>query len=387
MRRIGWRRECFQDENMTRKPVAAHEKRKWVRLTSACNNRCLFCLDADSLSGKYGSLGEVESALRAGRAEGCRRVVLSGGEPTIHPDFVEVVGLARELGYAHIQTITNGRMFCYDRFLKRAVRAGMSEATFSVHGASAPQHDLLAGVPGAFAQTLLGISNAKKIRGLIVSSDIVVNRINVDSLLETITLLHRMGVDEYDLLHLIPFGRAWENWAGLSYDPMEKKDVFNRVFRFSESVGAHLWTNRFPASLLEGNERYIQHPDKIMDEVRGMRVGLNGYLRSGKKMSCKGPRCGFCVMEQFCSDLRQLRAAGSLSGVPVPACLPGKSAAEKRVFSDADVMDVAEFYIRERMTVKAAACSGCGENGGCRGARIKTVMRKGFSALKPAGKA
>lgn len=368
------------------KAVISPEKRKWVRLTRVCNNRCLFCLDADSHDGGYESMNSVASVLGAGRAEGCRRVVLSGGEPTLHPDFIRIVGLARKLGYTHIQAVTNGRLFCYHGFLKPAVKSGLSEITFSVHGASAAQHDLLAGVPGAFSQTLRGIANALKIPGLIVSSDIVVNRINVDSLFEIVAFLHRRGIREYDLLHLVPFGRAWENWEKLSYNPADKKNIFQRVFRFAESAGAHLWTNRFPLRLLEGNERYMQRPEKLLDEVEGMRGMFNEFLRSGKKMSCKGRRCGFCVLEQFCSDLEKLRAGGFLCSVAAPACLPGKPRSRKRITSGADALKIAGFFIRERMTVKAAACSKCRENGRCRGAGVKTVMRKGFAALAPVGR-
>ncbi|MDA8132206.1 MAG: radical SAM protein [Elusimicrobia bacterium] len=363
--------------------TAAPEKRKWVRLTRACNNRCLFCLDADSICGEHLPLGEIEADLRRGRAEGCRRVVLSGGEPTIHPKFTAIVAKARKLGYTHVQAISNGRMFCYDGFLKRAVAAGLTEITFSVHGATSGQHDALVGVPGAFAQTLLAIANAKKVPGLIVSSDIVVNRLNADSVREIVGLLHRLGVDEYDLLNLIPFGRAWENWKKLSYDPASKRKVLEKVFRFSESVNAHVWTNRFPAAVLEGNERYIQHPGKLMDEVRGMRRPLEAFLYAGEEMHCKGARCASCVMAQFCSDLELLRAEGSLKTVPAPACLPEKRRAVKKITPRAGLMKVAEFFIAERLTVKGSACRRCRLGPACRGARIWTVMARGFSALKP----
>ena len=368
------------------KAVSSPEKRKWVRLTRVCNNRCLFCLDAESHDGGYESMDSVASVLKAGRAEGCRRVVLSGGEPTLHPDFIRIIGLARESGYTHIQAITNGRLFCYAGLLKRAVKSGLSEVTFSVHGACAAQHDLLVGVPGAFSQTLRGIANALKISGLIVSSDIVVNRINVDSLYETVALLHRRGINEYDLLHLVPFGRAWTNWKKLSYNPEDKKKNFQRVFRFAELNGAHLWTNRFPLRLLEGEERYMQHPEKLLDEVGGMREMVNGFLRSGKRMFCKGRRCCFCVLEQFCADLEALRADGFLYSVPAPKCLPGKRRGRKLTADGADALKTAGFFIRERMTVKAAACAKCRENGRCRGAGVKTVMRKGFAALVPVGR-
>lgn len=368
------------------KVIITPEKRKWVRLTRVCNNRCLFCLDSDSLDGKYETPAAVRAELEAGRGEGCRRVVLSGGEPTLHPEFIKIVGLARELGYTHIQAITNGRLLCYREFFAQAVKAGLSEITFSVHGATSAQHDLLVGVPGAFAQTLLAISNAMKIPGLIVSSDIVVNRVNADSLFEIVALLHKLGINEYDLLNLVPFGSAWKNWKKLSYDPEQKREVFRRVFRFVEANRGHVWTNRFPLRVLEGNERYIQHPDKLLDEVRGMRQVLNEYLATGKAPFCRGPRCAACVLRQFCGDLEQLRAKGFLASVPPPKCLPGKARPGRRVRLGADALEVGAFYVKERMTVKGSACAGCAENKRCRGAAVLAVMSRGFAALTPRGK-
>ena len=163
-------------------------------------------------------LGFIRRDLARGRKRGLTRVVLSGGEPTVHPEFVKIVGLARELGYTHIQTITNGRRMCYPGFLSDAVAAGLREVTFSLHGNTPALHDRLTQVPGSFVQAVSALRAALATRGLIVSVDVVINRLNLPVLREHLDFCIGLGVGEFDLLALVPFGDAWKNQAELYCD-------------------------------------------------------------------------------------------------------------------------------------------------------------------------
>ena len=99
---------------------AAHQKRNWVRLNYACNDRCIFCLDSDSHDGEMRAPKDIKEQILDGRRKGAERLILSGGEPTIHPNFVDFVRLGRLAGYAKVQTVTNGRMFKYLPFLRKS---------------------------------------------------------------------------------------------------------------------------------------------------------------------------------------------------------------------------------------------------------------------------
>ena len=48
------------------------------------------------------------ATLRGERPVDGRVVQFSGGEPTIHPQFFEILSMAREMGFTHIQAATNG---------------------------------------------------------------------------------------------------------------------------------------------------------------------------------------------------------------------------------------------------------------------------------------
>ncbi len=82
-----------------------------VEINDACNLSCPVCF-ADSAVGRGGHrpLAEVEAMLDAVvRAEGEPDLVqLSGGEPTIHPQFWEIVAAARSRPIRHLMVNTNG---------------------------------------------------------------------------------------------------------------------------------------------------------------------------------------------------------------------------------------------------------------------------------------
>lgn len=284
---------------------AAHEKRNWVRLTYDCNNKCVFCLDSDTHDGEMRAPSEVKNQILEGRRKGATRLILSGGEPTIHPRFVDFIRLGRLAGYTKIQTVTNGRLFAYQEFLDRCLAAGLDEITFSLHGPNARVHDALVGVKGAFVQESAGLRRALDDGRPIVNVDIVINRGNVKVLPQMLETFYSWGVREFDLLQVVPFGRAFtEGHDVLFYDLEEAAPFIREALEFSERPDVHVWFNRFPPPHLEGFEHLIQDPYKLNDEVRGRKEEFTRQLAYGERLDCRDEeRCRYCYLEQLCDGL------------------------------------------------------------------------------------
>jgi MoaA/NifB/PqqE/SkfB family radical SAM enzyme len=371
---------------MTNQAQDAAEKRHWVRLTRYCNQRCLFCLDRFAQTGGVVPAASVRRALQRGRKQGLRRVVLSGGEPTVHPEFLKLVALARELGYEHIQTITNGRRFCYPEFLKDAVRAGLDEVTFSLHGNTPELHDGLTQVRGSLVQAVSALRAALALRGLIVSVDVVINRLNLPVLREHLDFCIGLGVREFDLLALVPFGDGWKNRDRLYCDFTRPEELahLHRALELSRRRDLHIWTNRLRPEHLEGFESLIQSPDKILDEVRGRRRLFARRINSGKLPSCAGPSCRDCFLERFCQDLTLLLKDGILPARAGPSCLQAPAREGFRFGREPDIFDFARFYIGARHFAKSAACAACALAESCDGMSVAEVRAKGFCVMKPA---
>ena len=297
------------DEKVVEHEEAAHDKRNWVRLTYDCNDRCIFCLDSDTHDGEIRAPDEIKAQILDGRRKGATRLILSGGEPTIHPRYVDFVKLGRLAGYTKVQTVTNGRMFAYREFLTRCLDEGLSEITFSIHGPNARIHDALVGVRGAFDQEIRGLMNALEDGRPIVNIDVCVNRGNVKVLPELIEKFVGMGVREYDLLQVIPFGRAFvEGRDTLFYDLEEAAPYLREAFSWSEKPDMHIWLNRFPPAHCEGYEHLIQDPYKLNDEVRGRKEEYEALLARGEPLDCRDPaRCRYCYLERLCDTLDEVR--------------------------------------------------------------------------------
>ena len=84
-----------------------------ISLTDHCNFRCVYCMPLEGLSLLPSSellrAAEIETVARVAVALGFRKIRLTGGEPTLRPDLVEIVErLARIDGLGDLAMTTNG---------------------------------------------------------------------------------------------------------------------------------------------------------------------------------------------------------------------------------------------------------------------------------------
>ena len=72
-----------------------------LHLTYTCPERCVFCSEEHRMN-KYRQFpvtwGRVATVLRTHAERGVKAVHLTGGEPTIHSKFLDVLRLAKKLG-------------------------------------------------------------------------------------------------------------------------------------------------------------------------------------------------------------------------------------------------------------------------------------------------
>lgn len=84
-----------------------------ISLTDHCNLRCVYCMPLEGAA--YAPLeglltaGEIERVARAAASIGFRKIRLTGGEPTLRPDLVDIVRrIARVPGIRDVALTTNG---------------------------------------------------------------------------------------------------------------------------------------------------------------------------------------------------------------------------------------------------------------------------------------
>src|SRR5437762_10725115 len=77
-----------------------------VSVTDRCNYRCTYCMPEDGVDhadrADILSFEEICTLVACFARMGVRRVRLTGGEPTIRRDLVELVAMLAEIGRAHV---------------------------------------------------------------------------------------------------------------------------------------------------------------------------------------------------------------------------------------------------------------------------------------------
>ncbi|MFA5188677.1 MAG: radical SAM protein [Patescibacteria group bacterium] len=367
----------------------------WLSISTRCNNQCLFCHDKENqVNGRFFTLAEVQDKIEQAKKEGYKRLILSGGEASINPDFLKIVRYAHDLGFKEIQTITNGRYFYYSKFAAEAIKAGLTEITFSLHGHNEELHEEFTGVKGSFQQALTGLANVRKYPQIIVNIDIVINKLNYPKLYDIIQFYaQNFGVYEFDLLQVVPFGQAWENRDKLFYDFNDALPYLNKVWELAKNDQRfHIWTNRFPAQYLEGYEFLIQDPYKYFDDVLGRKKMFAEFINENKLMPCFNPeRCKSCNLNDFCQKLINL-TKGDLSDKLMkltmpPVCLDLPRDNYEINFLNAqgriNLEKFVDFYINNLYNLKSLRCDDCNKFKDCNGLNINLIKEKGFKVLKP----
>jgi uncharacterized radical SAM superfamily Fe-S cluster-containing enzyme len=111
-----------------------------VDLTNRCNMNCPICFANANQQGyvyepDYETIVKMLDTLRAEEPIKCTAVQFSGGEPTIHPEFVKIVKAAKERNFAQVQAATNGIEFAKKyELLKEASLAGLNTIYLSFDG-------------------------------------------------------------------------------------------------------------------------------------------------------------------------------------------------------------------------------------------------------------
>jgi MoaA/NifB/PqqE/SkfB family radical SAM enzyme len=189
-----------------------------LHLTYTCPEACTFCSEAHRME-RFRlfpvTFARAATVLRLHRARGIRAVHFTGGEPTIHPRFVDLLRLAKKLGM-RTSVGTIGTMLSREDFAQAAV-PWLDEALFSLHGPDAATHDTVAGRAGSWEQVQRALTNCVRLRpGFGAMVNTVLCRPNLEALPETAALASRLGARLLVISNTTPEGGALDRYETLA---------------------------------------------------------------------------------------------------------------------------------------------------------------------------
>jgi hypothetical protein len=225
-----------------------------LEMTSSCNLTCPMCYAGSAPGGRHLSLVDCRRQIDRlveveGRAEICQ---LSGGEPTVHPQFAEVLAYALSRPIDYVMINTNGIRFAKDDDLVELVARHRDrvEIYFQMDGLDDLVHEKLRG------ERLLETKLAS------------LERLAAAGVHVTLVCTLQSGVNEGQMGPLVEFGVERPNITGISFQP-------------ATYSGRHV--------LFEDLEQRVTFPDVI----RGVAEQTRGLFAESDflPLPCAHPNC------------------------------------------------------------------------------------------------
>ncbi len=176
-------------------------------ITYRCNLRCVHCY-INAIQGLSRDELSTEEALRVVEdAHELRTplLIISGGEPLVREDIVEIMRRAGEYGIK-VSLSTNGTLITRD-WAAKLKELNVQYVGISIDSPIPVIHDKIRGVPGAWDLAIRGIRNVME-AGIPVGIRTTVTKLNIDHAQEVVELAHKLGISRVAFYHLVPSGRG-----------------------------------------------------------------------------------------------------------------------------------------------------------------------------------
>ncbi|RMH05710.1 MAG: radical SAM protein [Nitrospirae bacterium] len=183
-----------------------------LNLTKRCNLKCAHCyLDATTKAGGGSDELTTEECRTlinqiAEVNRGCL-LVITGGEPLVRPDILEIVRHAVAQGFMVVLG-TNG-MLIDDRMAKTLVDIGVMGVGISIDSLDPSKHDAFRGVAGAWKAAVAGIEACKR-HGLQFQIHFSAQPMNYRELPDVVEWAHHLGAKVLNVFFMVCTGRGEE---------------------------------------------------------------------------------------------------------------------------------------------------------------------------------
>jgi radical SAM protein with 4Fe4S-binding SPASM domain len=227
-------------------------------VTARCNLRCVHCYLP--LSQRVGSrrgelsLVEIDRILSEIAEAGCLWLLLTGGEPFLRQDFLDIYDLAKHKGF--ITTIfTNGTLIT-ERAADHLAEWRPFSIEISIYGATQATYESVTGIPGSFDRCMRGIELLLE-RGLPLRLKSVLLTLNQHELVLMKQLSENLGLE-------------------FRYDPVISAGIDGS----QAPVQYRLAPEQIIFTEIQDPGRAEDWP-KVFEEVKGFEIKNRGYFNCG----------------------------------------------------------------------------------------------------------
>ncbi|HEX4238000.1 MAG TPA: radical SAM protein [Xanthobacteraceae bacterium] len=238
-------------------------------LNNACNANCGFCNFArDALPKERWDYVERQGAFDAIDIlfrQGIRYLVLTSGEPTLHPDLIDIIARACGKGMK-VMLVSNGGLFKARRIGEYA-DAGLSSFVISIDAATAQAHEDNRGLPGV-CDKIRAANREITRRGLISTASVTLSRLlDIDALPAFLDDLGFKAVTfSYPLTNLNSSFLGYRDSGVVDFTEAELIALFDKVKALKSRI--HVVN---PTRSLEEMQRFVRNEPQNFPCLGGFR--------------------------------------------------------------------------------------------------------------------
>ena len=244
-----------------------------LSVTDRCNFRCIYCLPAEGMPWmprtEILSFEEMARLVTVFAGLGIRRVRITGGEPTLRKDLVDLVRLLSDLGLDEIALTTNGLKL--EKLAEPLAEAGLTRLNVSL--ASLDET--------CFSELTRGASLARVLRGIQAAWDAGLTPVKINAVL-------LRGKNDGEVMRLVEY-----------FEP----EAHRTELRFIEYMPFEArWHQSVPAAELRDRIRQHRHLKPVERDRAGGPADTYRVQESGLKLGFISP-----LSERFCASCNRLR--------------------------------------------------------------------------------
>lgn len=339
---------CAGTVSRERKPIVV-----W-NITRTCNLRCIHCY-SDSAAMQYpGELDweQMKAVVADLAAYKVPSVLLSGGEPMIHPRFNDLVELATRAGLK-LTISTNGTLITRERagFLKENKVAYVG---ISLDGIGAI-HDQFRGKEGAFDAAVRGFRLCHEV-GQKTGLRLTLTRHNVQNIEAIMDFIEQENIRRACFYHLVPAGRGSELQV---LDPEETRyavdTLIKRVERWhKDGVTREILTVTQPADGAYLLLRMEQENHPNLEMARKLLLWNGGGANSSGRGIANIDTRGDVHPDQFWQDV----FLGNVKKTPFSTIWDEQHPESAETL--ASIRSIGMLTLEERQARMSGVCSDCG---------------------------
>jgi len=281
----------------------------YIQVTRVCNQHCLFCSNPENQRMiDLDSVREQLDTLVKGHYFG---VILTGGEPTLHPELEKIVALAAETGL-HVRMITNGQLTAERGMLESLLAAGLQHVHLSVHSARPQVQAMLTGNPDSWEnirKTLEIIGNLE----MACDINCVMCAQNADHLDETVKTI----VEAFPFVTHFVFNNIDSKMNRVAENPHTVARLADlelslyRALSFLQKTGRSFRVERLPLCYMADFAHASTETRKIVKgEERTVHfLDEKGRVHQTDFHHQKAAVCRHCLLDEICAGLYDLGGA------------------------------------------------------------------------------